>query len=115
MSSHLFTNSVNREVRWGLDLPTGGFFYNEFYTEAEMAERKEYDTLASSGQGLTLSELLRALMLNFSFNANLEEIAYDLKTANPPTQLQHNVSKMFGVNLMDKLVLLDEDLQRNWS
>jgi hypothetical protein len=114
MSSHSFTNSLGREVKWGLDLPTGGFFYNEFFKDEEIKQEGD-EELASYNQGLTLSQFRDIMLKNFDFTLDLNVVGFDIEHARPPTPLQHNVSSMFGVNLQDKLVSFSEDLEKNWS
>lgn len=115
MSSHTIVNKLNRTVKWGLDLPTGGFFYNEFFTDEELKSKHDGDELASFAQGLTLSQLHKDMLEKFEYQVRLDFVAFDLKNAQQPTHLQFNVSKMFGVNLADKLQALDDDLQQNWN
>lgn len=111
MSSHLFLNESGREVRWGLDLPTGGFFINEFYRDDEEQE----DEIVVSLQGLTMSAFATEIVKLYNYVPMYITIQDDIETATAPTQLQHDISKMFNVNLYDKLEELGRDLVEVWG
>ena len=110
MSIYKFYNEVGRLVHFGLDKPTGGYFFNEFLNDSEI--KGENEELASSGQALTLTELEKELAGRFSYVVH-SDILYDLVNdfvhAQNPTPLQMNVGRMFGHDLEEELnrVLLD--------
>ncbi len=114
MSSYKFINPEGREVRYGLDKPTGGYFYNEFYSDQEI----EYDELLPEckqfSEGLTLTELEKTLFSQFEFvltDGILERLCLDWIDAPWPTPLQVNINSMFGQPLEEKLLRVQRDLQ----
>jgi hypothetical protein len=115
MSSHKFTNNLGREVRWGLDLPTGGFFYTEFYTQEELSELSPFSDVVLSEEGITLSQLNEKMLKLYKFYVPVNVVVEDIKDSLLPTPLQFNVSKMFGVDLGKKLQDLEDDLKANWN
>lgn len=62
MSQYWFTNTSNRSVLYGLDKPTGGFFYTEFYREDEIVNEDQDVVIGRSG--LTISEIISELKEN---------------------------------------------------
>lgn len=115
MSSYNFKNKEGREVRYGLDKPTGGYFYNEFYTDQEL----EYDELLPDvkqfSECLTFTELEKTLTSQYEFfmsNKEANKLFSDWNDDPWPTPLQYNVNKMFGKNLQENLLRVQEDLQK---
>lgn len=113
MSSYTFVNKEGREVRYGLDKPTGGYFYNEFYSDQEI----EYDELLPESkqfsEALTLTELEKVLVSQYEFilsDGILERLCMDWINDPPPTDLQHNVNTMFGKNLHQMLLRVHKDI-----
>lgn len=111
MSIYYFKNQYNREVQYGLDLPTGGYYYNEFCREDESKD----EALFSYSDGMTFTELERVLYSRFKFTfKDKSDIFYNLvsefATSPKPTRLQYNVSTMFGKNLGEMLLRVYNDL-----
>lgn len=115
MSSYSFTNKEGREVRYGLDKPTGGYFYNEFYTDDEIECDEFLPETKQFSEALTLSELEKALMSQFNFaftDGILEKLSLDWVESPWPNSLQHSVNSMFGKNLQSMLIRVQEDLEK---
>jgi hypothetical protein len=100
MSIYKFYNEVGRLVHFGLDKPTGGYFFNEFLNDSEI--KSENDELASTGQSLTFTELEKELGERFSYVIYpdvLYNLVNDFVHVQNPTHLQMNVGKIFGHDL----------------
>jgi hypothetical protein len=111
MSQYKFINKDGREVIYGLDKPTGGYFWSEFYTDEELENLKpEEDELFDSSTALTLSELVNYLVLVNAPGVSFEKLFGDFFTASEPTQLQYNTAKMFGQNLNKDLDRVARDI-----
>ena len=104
MSQHWFTNTNNRQVLFGSDKPTGGFFYTEFYRDDEI-EDEDGDVVITKS-ALTINEIISELKENQGYILSEEEIdniLNDWVNEPEPTPLQHNIGKMFGFNLSEQL------------
>lgn len=104
MSQHWFTNTSNRQVLYGSDKPTGGFFYTEFYRDDEIG--KEDGDVVITKSALTINEIISELKENQGYILSEEEIdniLNDWVTETEPTPFQHNIGKMFGFNLSEQL------------
>lgn len=114
MSAYTFTNKEGREVRYGLDKPTGGYFYNEFYTDEEIESSDFNDEVKSFSEALTFTELEKVLTTQYGFYMS-DSITLKLVTDwihEPwPTPLQYNINNMFGKNLETMLLRVQEDLK----
>lgn len=111
MSSYLFINKQGREVRYGLDKPTGGYFYNEFYTDKEHEQDELLPECKQFSESLTLTELEKALLSQYEFvfsDEILEKLCMDWIHDPVPTKFQHEINKMFGKDL-DKMLI------RSWQ
>lgn len=103
----------NREVLYGFDAPTGGFFWTEFYTEDEYKLTGQEAMRAVNG--LTLTELLRDLEREF-FTPSLnmkKKLIHQYTQAPRPTPLQIKIGKMFGKNIITLLKAVDADMTKN--
>ena len=104
MSQHWFTNVNNRQVLYGSDKPTGGFFYTEFYRDDEIGNEDHDVVIAKSA--LTINEIIFELKENQGYDLSGEEInsiLNDWSSESAPTPFQHNISKMFGFDLSEQL------------
>ena len=114
MSSYQFTNKEGREVRYGLDKPTGGYFYNEFYTDAEVDESGFNDEVKSFSEALTFTELEKILESQYGFFMSAREttkLVSDWTNDTWPTPMQYNINNMFGKNLNTMLLRVQHDLE----
>ncbi len=106
MSTYYFKNKNNREVQYGLDKPTGGYYCQE-YADGER------DDLVTYWEGLTFTELEVVLKYNFEFVLSREifsELVYGFISESNPTPLQYNMASMFGKNLSELLMRTRNDL-----
>ena len=110
MSQYFFTNNNNRKVLYGLDMPTGGYFYTEFYNDEENLEND--DEVVMSHDGLTLTELWKEVLSEYSIelsNETIKKLLLDVHLEPHPTQLQYTISSMFGKDLGKMLNRMFED------
>ena len=113
MSQHWFTNVNNRQVLYGSDKPTGGFFYTEFYRDDEIGDEDSDVVITKSA--LTINEIISELKENQGYILSEEEIdniLNDWTTETEPTPLQHNIGKMFGHNLSEQLERTESSIFR---
>jgi len=101
MSQYGFTNRASNEVMYGLDKPTGGYFWQELDEKGE---------LICHSQGLSLTDLLDYLDTNYDGLIPLAGLIKDFLDEADPTPLQINVGKMFGTDIMRKLEHVKEDV-----
>ena len=101
MSQYGFTNRASNEVMYGLDKPTGGYFYQELDDKGE---------LLAYESGLSLTELLDYLDANYDGAIPLAGLIKDFLEEDDPTPLQINVGKMFGTDIMHRLEHVKEDV-----
>ena len=104
MSQHWFTNVNNRQVLYGSDKPTGGFFYTEFYRDDEIGD-EDHDVVITKS-ALTINEIILEIKENQGYNLSSEEvnnILNDWVNEPEPTPFQHNIAKMFGFDLSEQL------------
>jgi hypothetical protein len=92
---------------YGLDKPTGGFFWQEL-------DAREEDELAAN-DGLTLSQLQNVLDRKFIVSYNLAVLVQDFYRAEKPSHLQVNVGKMFGKDIHGMLQEAERDIIRNFK
>ena len=109
MSQHYFINrklnsNINKIV-YGLDKPTGGFFWQEFTSDDEevVAER----------DGLSLTTLLADLKNKFSIEPNIQMLIDEFTNERYPTILQINVGKMFNKDIPSMLEEVENDVTSN--
>ena len=107
MSTYYLKNQNNREVQYGLDKPTGGYYCQEYADN-------DRDDLVAYWDGLTFTELEVVLKYNFHFTLPrdifLELVSGFMKEPNP-TPLQYNMSAMFGKNLGELLSRTHNDIE----
>jgi hypothetical protein len=115
MSQYKFINADNHEVMYGLDRPTGGYFFTEFFTDEEMnAKPKGSDNVCLAKDALTLTELI--IYLDFVYQHEVDEkhgrqLLLDYRNSLDPSPLQVNTQKMFGVDLEVCLKRVKEDIR----
>ena len=112
MSQHYTKTESGREVLYGLDEPTGGFFFTEFFLDEEIDIENDYD-VASSKDGLTLTELVKELN-NLNVEYFVELLLNDYKHFQNPSPLQIHVGKMFGRDVLAMLERVHQDMQLNY-
>jgi hypothetical protein len=111
MSQYKSQLKNKRQVIYGLDMPTGGYFVTVFYRKDEIKD-EDHDT-AFSRDALTLTELNKWLK-DFEVPHDLCILATDYFMSEPPTPLQLNVSSMFGKDIHELLMTCKNDLEENW-
>jgi hypothetical protein len=114
MSLHKLVSNDGHLVHYGLDLPTGGFFWIEFFTQAEMMESQCYEEVKSQNEHLTLTNFQKELWEKFGFTVNIKQCFDDINQANPPTEFQHLINSRLGYNLQEMLDIFSSDLVSNW-
>ena len=114
MSLHKLISKDGHLVHYGLDLPTGGFFWLEFFTQAELMESQGENEVKSKNQHLTLTEFKKELKDKFSYDVDIRLCFADINRAPVPTPFQHIVNSQFGYNLQDMLDTFCKDLVSNW-
>ena len=102
MSQYGFDNKAGNEVMYGLDKPTGGYFWQE-------VDKKDKELLCYA-QGLSLTELLDYLDINYNGLIPLTDLINDFLIEENPSPLQINVGKMFGKDISHKLEHVKEDV-----
>ena len=100
MSQHSFTDKNYYNIMYGLDKPTGGYYWQKFDDE---------DNVLSEADGLTLTELLDYLE-DKETAIPLTELIKDFLEEDEPTPLQINVGKMFGKDIVRSLESVKEDV-----
>lgn len=114
MSQNYIMLENGRELLYGFDGPTGGFFYTEFYTAEE--KPNNVGEVVSEEDSMTLSALLEKL---FSYNIitpNLitHQLLNQYKNAEEPTPSQVAVGKIFGEDILQSLDTVRKDIQNNF-
>jgi hypothetical protein len=113
MSQHHFTTNEGRDVLYGLDKPTGGYFFTEFYKDDEIDDGGE--EVKNDGDALTLTELKNILKNDYQFDINPDEMVADWDRDLSPTPLQYKVNKMFDKDLEFSLNMVALDLAENYA
>jgi hypothetical protein len=111
MSQYKLFLENGRELLYGLDKPTGGYFYTEFFTKDESND--PCDTIVESRSALTLSELLLDLWKLYNVFPNKDNLISDWFRAYPPTPMQISMAKLFDVNLLELLEKVEKDVNDN--
>lgn len=114
MSLHKFVSDEGRMIHYGLDLPSGGFFWLEFFTQQEMMDSQNEDEVKSRNEHLTLTEFKKELKEKFNFELDTRQCFDDISHAPEPTALQFLINKRFGYNLQAMLDNFATDLVTNW-
>jgi hypothetical protein len=109
MSQHYFINkkldsNINKIV-FGLDKPTGGYFWQEFTLDDE--------EVVAEKDGLSLTALLADLKNNFSIEPNTQMLIDDFLSDRYPTILQMHIGEMFNKDIAGMLEEVENDVTRN--
>jgi hypothetical protein len=110
MSQYYFYTNEGRKLLCGLDKPTGGFFFTEFWKDEEIVD----DEVKNSLDGLTLTELIKSLK-NYGLKIDPANLIVDWDISEDPSPLQYQVNKMFGKDLGMKLERTECDLFTNYK
>lgn len=103
MSQYNLNLNNGKQLLFGFDAPTGGFFYSEF-SIGENGDEKEV-----GHDGLTLTELIEKYDV---LKLSIGKLIVDYLNAEHPTQLQMYVASMFNKNLDQMLSRVDKDIQQ---
>jgi hypothetical protein len=109
MSQHYFINrnlnsNINKIV-FGLDKPTGGYFWQEFTSDDE--------EVVAEKDGLSLTSLLADLKNKFDIEPNIQVLIDEFSSEKYPTILQINVGTMFNKDVVSMLKEVESDVTRN--
>ena len=85
---------------YGLDLPTGGYFFTEFWKDEEIVGEEE---VKSNMESLTLTELQIRMKDQYGFDIPIDDLVQDWYYAEQPTPMQFQVNRMFGKDLQQML------------
>ncbi len=114
MSRYKAITKFTHDLIFGLDKPTGGYFFTEFFSEKEMESRPENSSaIVLTKDALTLTDLIAHLNLIYQYEiseSDKRRLVLDYYQSSDPTQLQINVSKMFGFDLGLALQKVQADL-----
>jgi hypothetical protein len=108
MSQYYFYTNEGRKLLCGLDKPTGGYFFTEFWKDEEIVD----DEVKSSKDGLTLTELKNSLK-EYSLNIDVANLVVDWDISENPSPMQYQVNSMFGKDLDAMLNKVADDLRKN--
>ena len=112
MSQHFFQTKEGRQVLYGLDKPTGGFFYTEFLKDDEIVD----DDVKESQDGLLLSKLKKIFVEKYNkyfTGLEIRMLLEDWRNSENPSPLQFQINKNFGKDLNNMLWNVQEDLSFN--
>ena len=98
---------------YGVDLCTGGFFYQ--YLDPVLGQAEDNDGLVDERDALTLSALLKVAKEKYDLVIAPKELVSDYLRAEKPSPMQYNVNTMFGIDLKKRLIFLDEDMFANFG
>jgi len=104
MSQYRFINNDGNLVLYGLDKPTGGYFFSELNND---------DELVAQRSALTLRQLIFFLSSDYYYileNFEIDKLEEDFENNSEPTELQRQINKMFGEMLDDNLEKVKKDL-----
>lgn len=113
MIQRWFVNGNGRQVLYGADKPTGGFFFTEFYNDEELVSNYNND-VATTESSMPLTVFISRLYSSQKKTLTYEEICElinDWVNETNPTKLQYNISSLFGVNLQEMLAKTEKDLE----
>jgi hypothetical protein len=112
MSQHNFQTKENRNVLYGLDKPTGGYFFTEFWKDEEIVD----DEVKNSQDSLTLTELISYAFLEYGYtfsNSEKSVLVNDWFKDQEPSSMQYQVNSMFGKDLKTMLNKTHNDFVEN--
>lgn len=96
MSRYTVKKPDGRVIHYGLDKPTGGFFWQELDSDDDEIAGKD---------GMTFSDLKIAV-------PEVKDIRSDWDVEKQPTPQQINVGLMFGTNIVKLLLKCKDDLKK---
>src|SRR5512139_3603031 len=95
-----------RQLAYGLDKATGGYFCSESYGSLTLLDEEGIDldmeTELYEGEGLTLSGLVTTLRDRYSLlleRVRVAELVTDFLNCHRPAAIQRNTALEYGVNL----------------
>lgn len=106
---------LTRQILYGYDAPTGGFFFSEFYNSKEFDWEEDNDDYVTGKEGLVLSELVCWIKLWYNFDVDVNLMIEQLKEEKYPSPLQINIGVKFGKNIPEMLDRVISDLQESYS
>lgn len=109
MSQHRFFNIDGREVVYGLDKATGGYFWQEYLRVDEITPENS-EELYREAEGLSLTALMAVLENRFNADIDYHDLITDFHHSPHPTQLQINVGKAFGKDIISMLHEVEMDV-----
>jgi hypothetical protein len=94
MSQYKYKLDNNKNVIYGFDAPTGGYYITIFDKNGKVLFKED---------GLILSKLIFILKQNGILNYNINKMVEDFYKAPPPSPLQLFVMQSVGKNIKDLL------------
>jgi hypothetical protein len=94
MSQYKCRLDNNKDVIYGFDAPTGGYYISIF---------GEKEKVLFEEDGLVLSKLVFMLKQNGILNYNIDKMIHDFYKASPPSPLQIFVMQAVGKDIKDLL------------
>jgi hypothetical protein len=110
MSQYYFYTNAGRKLLCGLDKPTGGYFFTEFWKDEEIVD----DEVKNSEDGLTLTELKKSLK-EYEINIDPANLIVDWDLSENPSPMQYQINSMFGKDLDKMLSRVASDLTENYQ
>ncbi len=111
-----------RQLAYGLDKATGGYFSSESYGSLAFLDEEGIDldleTELHEGEGLTLSGLITDLAARYSLLLERERVAElvaDFTNGHSPAAIQRAIAQEYGVDLDVSLRVVAQDLLENFS
>jgi hypothetical protein len=101
MSQYGFKNKNDNKILYGLDKPTGGYFWQEIDAA---------NNLLNAEQGLGLTDLITYLKTNFDGIIPFTNLMKDFLREDDPTPLQIFVGFQFGKDIKKMLEHVKEDV-----
>jgi hypothetical protein len=101
MSQYGYTNKFGNQVIYGLDKPTGGYFWQEIDAMGKIWDAK---------QGLGLTDLLTYLRANYDGIIPFTDLMKDFLREDEPTPLQIFNAEQFGNDIVKMLENVKEDV-----
>jgi len=111
-----------RQLAYGLDKATGGYFCSESYGSLALLDEEgidlDLDTELHEGEGLTLSGLITALADRYSLlleRDGVVELVADFLNGHRPGAMQQAAAQEYGVDLDARLQSVAQDLVENFT
>jgi len=103
-----------RLLSYGLDKPTGGYFFQEFLTDEEFEETGGDSDIVTERDGLSLTSLITDLMNGYAYVPPIDMLVSDFFSEENPTPLQFHVGQMFDKDIKSMLLEVMNDVV-SWS